>query len=740
MPRILCFLAILFYVFSNSLNAQENPVPKIGITLSGGGAKGIAHIGALQVFEEAGIKPDFISGNSMGSVVGGLYAAGYSADQLAEIAHTVDWNSAFSDQLKRYELPIEERQSADRYLLQFAIEEGKVTLPKGVVIGQNIGLLLSKLTWPVQGIHNFDSLPIPFRAVAGDLETGEAVTLRQGTLSDAIRASMSIPSIFEPVEIDGRVLVDGLIIRNLPVSDCRDMGAEFVIAVDVGVALYKIDELDSAVKIMEQTSSYHGAGPYKEQIALADIYIKPDMTSLTTASFGAVDTLIARGRRAALAALPEIKKLLPPAAFTNPKPPAKKVAKSVLIHSIQIEGLDIKESRAVNNLLQIRPGSLIEIEQLEKKMRKLHGSQFIRNASYKLLPDSEKGYTLLINAEAQSGDFVKMSVNYDSRYKAALLFNLTLHNRLINSSRLNVDLRVSENPALFADYQIYTPSRPNLGIKFGTKVNFYPGRFFLEDKLNTEFSLRHYDFRTELFSGTENRWLFSLGVGWEHFRQSEQFFDEDTDNLGLNLWNFYGSILRETYDRALFPRIGGRLLIRGAYAFAGSFRRVENNQRNDIQRPTSLVRLEYSRYFPFGKKIGLHWFNDAGWSEFSEENYLYMFYLGRDLPTELTHVPFYGLAYMEQAASKYALSGLKLRFELGTDYFIGLAGNVAWVDLASFTFGENTQMTFGEKEETIWGAALELGTVTRLGPAFFTSEYNFSNQTVNFVFHLGYVF
>ena len=184
----------------------------------------------------------------------------------------------------------------------------------------------------------------------------------------------------------------------------------------------------------------------------------------------------------------------------------------------------------------------------------------------------------------------------------------------------------------------------------------------------------------------------------------------------------------------------GTFACAGAYAFQGNFKRVESDVKSDIQRPTALARFEYSRYFPFGKKVGLHWFNDAGWSEFSEENYLYMFYLGRDLPAELNHVPFYGLAFMEQPASKYALSGLKLRFELGTDYFIGLAGNAAWVQTDSFSFGENIQMPFDENEETIWGTALELGTVTRLGPAFFTTEYNFNNQTFNFVFHLGYVF
>ena len=720
MWKSLLLLLFVTLIQSNPVFAQQEPVPKIGFTFSGGGAKGIAHIGVLQVLEEAGLKPDYISGNSMGSIVGGLYAAGYSADQLTEIAKTVDWNGAFSDQLKRFEVPIEERQAADRYLLQFAIENGKIVLPKGVIRGQNISLLLSRLTWPVQGITDFDSLPTPFRAVAGDLETGEAITLSKGTLSDAIRASMSIPSVFEPVEIDGRVLVDGLIIRNLPVSDCKAMGAEVVIAVDVGVPLYKIEELGSAIKIMEQTSSYHGAGPYQEEIALADIYIKPDMTGLTTSSFGEVDTLIARGRRAGLAALPEIKKRLPPEAFTHPKPKPFQVVKEVLISELLIQGLSEKEIKSVSNLLQIRIGEKIEIEQLEKRMRKLHGSEFVRNAGYKLIPVKDSGgYVLLIEAEGQSGDFVKMSINYDSRYKAALLLNLTLRNRLFNSSRLNLDVRISENPGVFADYQVYTRSRPNLGFKLGTKVNFFPGRFFLEDKLNTEFSIRHLDFRGELFSGTDNRWLFSIGAGWEHIGQSEQFFDLDSDNLEINMLNAYATILRETYDRAIFPRSGGRLLIQGSYTLSGRLKFIDSGMKNSIVDPTTMLRFEYNRYFPFSDRIGLHWYNDAGWSEFSEQNYLYMFYLGRHLPTEANHVPFYGLSFMEQPANKYALTGVKLRVEPGPDYFIGLATNVAWVNTDDFFFGENNDAPFEEEEKTIWGAAIELGTVTRLGPAFF---------------------
>ncbi len=245
------FLAIFLLSLLGAATAQTDsipagPRPKLGLALSGGGAKGLAHIGVLEVLEQNGIYADMISGTSMGSVVGGLYSIGYSPEQLVDVALSVDWSDYFNDAYPRAYQPIEERGRAARYQLSFNIQKGKLTLPQGLLQGRKIQALLASLTAPVHDIDKFDKFPKPFAAVATNIETGEAYVFHTGDLRRAIRASMAIPSVFSPVEVDGNLLVDGLVVRNLPVSDAFDLGADVVVGVDVGSPLAKKDELELA--------------------------------------------------------------------------------------------------------------------------------------------------------------------------------------------------------------------------------------------------------------------------------------------------------------------------------------------------------------------------------------------------------------------------------------------------------------------------------------------------------------
>ena len=219
--------------------AADRQRPRVGLALSGGGAKGFAHIGVLKVLESAGVPIDCISGTSMGSIVGALYAIGYSVDEIEAIALESDWEDIFSDAITRRDRPIEQKLVEDRYLLSLPLVGTKIGLPRGLIAGQKVSALLDRLTLPVHGQTSFRELPIPFSCVATDIVTGEAVVLDSGFLPEAIRASMAIPSAFTPVEIDGRLLVDGMLVRNFPVQDVIDLGADLV----VGSKLYIIGSL-----------------------------------------------------------------------------------------------------------------------------------------------------------------------------------------------------------------------------------------------------------------------------------------------------------------------------------------------------------------------------------------------------------------------------------------------------------------------------------------------------------------
>src|ERR1043165_2690810 len=247
-------LAVLALLGCGSLAAQEAPPragggrPRIGLVLSGGGARGAAHIGVLKVLDELHVPIDAIAGTSMGAVVGGLYATGFSAEDIERIVSTLDWQDAFKDRPPRAELTFRRKQEDQNFLVKFplGLRSGNFLLPKGLIQGQKLNQTLRKLTLPVARITDFDQLPTPFRAVATDLETGEAVVMDHGDLTSAVRASLSAPGVFSPVERDGRLLVDGGLSQNLPIDVARSMGVDVLIVVDVGFPLLKRDKLTSS--------------------------------------------------------------------------------------------------------------------------------------------------------------------------------------------------------------------------------------------------------------------------------------------------------------------------------------------------------------------------------------------------------------------------------------------------------------------------------------------------------------
>ena len=285
---------------------------KVGLVLSGGGAKGVAHIGVLKVLEEAGIPIDYIAGTSMGSIVGGLYAIGYDARCLDSLVRVQNWPFLLSNRVYRYDLPFSEKEKDEKYLLSIPMLRSKlIQMPAGFISGQNIYNLFSELTLGYHDSLSFMNLPIPFSCVAANLVNGEEVILNSGNLPLSMRASMAIPGVFSPVVLDSMMLVDGGIANNYPVDVMREMGADIIIGVDVSAGLRTMNELHSVLDIVDQLTNFLGMEKYEENVRLTNLYIKPDIEPYSAASFDpvAIDTLILRGERAARAKWDEIVRL-----------------------------------------------------------------------------------------------------------------------------------------------------------------------------------------------------------------------------------------------------------------------------------------------------------------------------------------------------------------------------------------------------------------------------------------------
>lgn len=730
-------IILLSSSFLTPLFAQKKD-KSVAFALSGGGSKGIAQIGCLKVLEEQGIRPDLITGTSIGSILGGLYSIGYSIEDLEKLAEELDWEYYFNDDLERIHYPVEERFATDRYQIRFPIEDGKIALPTGFVKGQKISLLLSRLTIPAHGITNFDEFDVPFRAIATDFETGKAVVYKSGDLADAMRASMSIPSVFEPCAIDGKLLIDGGVARNLPVQDALKMGAETVIAVDIGAPLYKKEELTSVLEILDQTSSFRVVESNLEQAELADIVIRPQVDDISALSFGQNDTLMARGEKAALRNLMGIKNLVK----TQESLPRRgiKIPEEVNVVAFEIGGCLHKEEKFVKNLLQIRTPKVYKLDEIENRIKKLYGSDLIKLADYRLIPE-DNGYRLIINVVAQKGEFIKLSANYDSRLKAGLLFNLTLRNRIFSGSKFSIDAKVSENPALYIDYLAYTASRPNIGWHVGSKLHIYPGLSYIDNKKDDQFRMRHFDAEANVFSALNNRFLITGGIGVERYVKAEEFFDPENDDLRLDQAFLQLKFLRDTYDRIHFPKDGSRVSFEGKYAFARRLQLVDSDTTSGIASTNSMLRLQASRVFPASKRLVPVITLDAGYTQNVENNFLHQFYLGREIPNEITHTEFMGLRYMEQPVSSYIMGGFKLQYEPAPDIFTSAVFNYGYYHLKSLLVTDagisNTVLT---EKGSLFGAGIELGWLTVIGPAIFKAEYNFEEKRTNYWLHLGYIF
>lgn len=729
----LLFCLLLF----NSYTSAQHEV-KLGLVLSGGGAKGIAQIGALKVLEEAGIQPDIITGTSIGSIVGSLYALGYNADSLISLARSANWFDYFNDNLLRSFIPAEELIHTDRTVLSFPIVKGQIELPKGVVQGKKLDIFLSEITLPANQYASFDEFPIPFRAIATDFETGKAVVLKDGLLKDAIRASMSIPSIFEPVLLDSTLLIDGGWVRNLPVQDAIQMGADFTIAIDVGGLLYKKEEVSSLLDILNQSGSYGIAENNSYQVDLADVVIRPAIDDYTTLGFDRIDSLLLLGEKAARKMLPFLKKRLEQIGW---KPEQRQIESptlidyKILIKKVSISGTSEEQSAALLRVLSFSPQRAYSLSDIDQALKQLLGTRFVRKTDYQL-EEMEGGYHLKLRVTPQDGNFVNLGANYDINQKSGLLLNLVLRNQLIAGDKLHLDLRLSEFPSLWADYLLRFSSKSRLGVRLSGLAHLYPGLTYENNKKIDEFQIHRYSWRLDVFASSARAMSASLGVGMERFSKNENFFNPDTEEIKLFQFNNYLNFFWDTYDRKHFPTKGSLFELEARLAITGRLTRpFESFIRNEPVQ--GVAKFSFSKVFPLRSKLHVQWYNEAGTLSLNEGNILQSFFLGRDLEQSQTHTYFAGLRYMEQPATSFYLSGLKFQYEPLPNIFASWYFNVGEFQVEEIKLGEQI---LAADRGLLWGTSLELGWLTLAGPVKFATEYNMGNGVISFYLHLGHYF
>lgn len=438
--------------------AQERAEPRIAVVLSGGGAKGLAHIGVLKALENAGIYPDIITGTSMGSVIGGLYATGYSADEIAEIARNMDWDKILSNQVPLSQIAFEEKAYYGRYIAELPVINNQPKLPQGLIEGQKLHEELSRLTRSVHDIRDFDQLPIPFRAVATNIATGERVVLSKGFLPTAIRASMAIPTVFTPVKINDTLLVDGGLVRNFPVQEAIDMGADIIIGVFVSTDLETVDGLEDMFDILLQSSWVMSAYDSRAQRKLVNMYIAPELAEFGTMGFDQADSIISRGYTTGnhfQAQLNSLKDSLESVGKVFKKPIVDIAKDSLYIGNVSIVGNDKISDDFILGKLNLKPKQKIAITELNRKIEQVYGTRYFKKIDYELRSNHEIT-DIQINVIEVIQTRLKGALHYNNERRVGLNLNLTIRNKLLNNSRLIAELDIAENPRLDLSYLKYT--------------------------------------------------------------------------------------------------------------------------------------------------------------------------------------------------------------------------------------------------------------------------------------------
>jgi NTE family protein len=456
----------IFSGWTQNSEALKNSRPKIGLVLSGGGAKGIAHIGILKAMEEEGLRPDYITGTSMGSIIGGLYALGYSADQLDSIIRTVNWDLVLSNNIPFNYIAYEEKEYYNRYLAEFQLDKGKLKLPSGLIEGQILSEELTRFTWPAIRYDSFDDFPIPFRCVATDVSTGDPIVFKDGSLAKAIRSSMAIPTAFTAVDLDTTLAVDGGVVENFPVDEVIEMGAEIIIGVSVGDGMKSAYELEGMTGILFQVSMIPSLTKMDEQMAQCDIYIRPDLKDNGTGSFSKYAEILELGYAAGEENRSAFKSLAQKLDL-HPKP-IKKL--NVTDLKYQISKIEIKGNKMVNDelilsKLNVNVNDWVSFDDIEGGIRAIYGTTDFAKVTSELTPvEGTNSYLLTLFTKEKKPILLKGSFHYDNIFSAGIVLNLTLRNLLGKSSRAMILGDISRNPKVRLDYLKYIGKHQDMAV------------------------------------------------------------------------------------------------------------------------------------------------------------------------------------------------------------------------------------------------------------------------------------
>lgn len=741
--HIVILVLLLGLIVNTSVFAQKKEELKVGLVLSGGGAKGFAHIGVLKVIDSLGIEVDYIAGTSMGAVIGSLYSTGYSGKQLEAFFNSQDFNVLINDEFERSSKTFYERENAEKYAVSLPFENLKISLPSALSRGQNVYNLLYQLMLPVKEINDFSQLPIPFFCVATDIETGESIIMDRGSLAESVTASGALPSLFEPVVIDDQILIDGGVTNNFPVEELRARGMDIIIGVDVQDALKDRESLKSAPEILLQINNFRTINAMKNKAPLTDIYIKPDITDFSVISFDEGRDIIENGELAAKAKLNELIEVRDNQDNFNQRSQII-LLDSLRIESVSINGMDRFTRSYVIGKLKFKGEEKISYSKFKKGINNLIATNNFDTFRYQLKStENDSTFKLVGNIkESDNTTFLKLGVHYDGLYKSAALANITKQRLLFKNDLASLDFILGDNSRYNFDYFIDKGFYISIGLKsrfnhFSKGVN--PG-FALDNDSPLLESLNKIDvdlndFTNQIYLQTIFRKDFALRLGGEYKRlkiTSETLLEEDQDDEitfeNSDYFSLYGNLVFDDYDNPYFPKSG--------FYFNGDFHwYLGASGFNKNFEPFSITKADIGYAFSFSNNVAFKVETQGGFKLGDDSTNSLNFALGGYGRNFINNIySFYGYDYFEITGDSFVKAIFTLDYELFNNHHLLLAANYGNVENRLFETGN----WLSAPDYT--GYALGYSLETFLGPL--EGKFTYSPETGNsyWFFNLGFWF
>jgi NTE family protein len=731
------WITVIFFIIASTLSAQ----PKIGLTLSGGGAKGLAHIGVLEAIDSAGLKIDYLTGTSMGSIIGALYAAGYSGKEIEKIVRDLDWGILFSGKPSISNVNIDEKKDFGNYALEVPFEHRKFKIASGIIEGQEIWLKFQELLLPIYDVKDFSKFPIPFKCVATDVGTGKAVLLDQGELVTAIRSSMAIPSVFTAIDYKDTKLVDGGVVRNFPVSDVKAMGADIIIGVNLSQGLRPAKDLNSAIDILYQIGFYKDADNFDRERKLCDILIEPDLNDFTAASFSSADSIIQRGKDAGDKLYPTFKRLADSLKRVYPKYKAVSkrlpAIKKITLDGMNIDGLHHTTKTSFINRLHLEKGKAYDGVEVADAIRRVYGSQNYRRIAYEWQPTTAGKANLKFNVIEQPLTYFKFGIHYHTFSNVALIAAASSKNFLFDRSKTTLKVNISENFRLLVEHnQTFGVAENNNLI-----LSMYHERFrfpiYTDFEQTQSYRSRYADFDAKLQHTFGFSKAIGIGASLEYFKVKPKIradVEAEASNSYLTNYIYYQY---HTLNKANFTTRGWNIKGQLGWVYAQEPRSVILNSDSISQSDSTNLKNYFQLHFkaenfkPINPRLTLLTQFNTAINFNPRAAYLNFFNIGGINDFVRNQVPFTGLNEYQLTSHSVAVFMTGFQYQISKSLYA-----TARINGAVYNFMDNDD----QPTKYLSGYGLSIGYDSGIGPISLSIMYNDQSTKLSGYVNIGFHF